>query len=182
MLVKLPILFSLANKIKLPIFLWEILRLSSNLMQNFLVWLYRLILVGIIAKVRHILPETHTHVLYLALVEPYKTYMAYCNIVSAAPRKTGQLQHLFRIQKNIVVSSPSHIFRHIQNNCFKGCTSWMFILYIFKLQLAIFMFKIINNLIPHTASSICKASSTIHEHFTRYRENLHILLQNQLPR
>ena len=34
--------------------------------------------VGIIAKVRHILPETHARVLYLALVEPY---IAYCNIV-----------------------------------------------------------------------------------------------------
>ena len=57
--------------------------------------------VGIIAKVRHILPETHTRVLYLALVEPY---MPYCNIVWAAPRKTGQLDHLFRIQKKILSS------------------------------------------------------------------------------
>ena len=32
-------------------------------------------------------------------------------------------------KKNIVVSSPSHIFRHTQNHCFKGCTSWMFIIY-----------------------------------------------------
>ena len=45
---------------------------------------------------------------------------------------------------------------------------------IYKLQLAIFMFKIINNLVPHTASFNFKASSTIHKHFTRYRENLHI--------
>ena len=36
------------------------------------------------------------------------------------------------------------------------------------------MFKIINNLIPHAASFIFKAFSTIHKHFTRYRENLHI--------
>ena len=36
------------------------------------------------------------------------------------------------------------------------------------------MFKIINNLIPHTASFNFKASSTIHKHFTRYRENLYI--------
>ena len=52
--------------------------------------------VRIIAKVRPILPETHTRVLYLALVEPY---MAYCYIVWAASRKTGKLDHLFRIQK-----------------------------------------------------------------------------------
>ena len=48
-----------------------------------------------------------TRVLYLALVEPY---MAYCNIVWAAPRKTGQLEHFLEFKKNIVVSSPSHIF------------------------------------------------------------------------
>ena len=99
--------------------------------------------------------------------------MAYFNIVWAAPRKTGQLEHLFKIQKKYCRLIT---FSHFQAHS-KPLFQRLYILNvynIYKLQLAIFMFKIINNLIPHTASFNFKASSTIHKHFTRYRENLHI--------
>ena len=52
--------------------------------------------IGIIAKVRHLLPTTHTQTLYLTLVEPY---ISYCNIVWSHPEPTTELDKLFKTQK-----------------------------------------------------------------------------------
>ena len=42
--------------------------------------------IGIISKIRHLLPENLTRTLYLTLVDPY---ISYCNIVWSAPNNTG---------------------------------------------------------------------------------------------
>ena len=52
--------------------------------------------IGILCKVRHLLPPLGTRSLYMSLVEPY---LNYCNIVWAQAVPTVCLDRLFRIQK-----------------------------------------------------------------------------------
>ena len=52
--------------------------------------------IGIISKIRHLLPENLTRTLYLTLVDPY---MSYCNIVWSAPNNTDQLDKILKLQK-----------------------------------------------------------------------------------
>ena len=52
--------------------------------------------IGIIAKIRHLLPLDQVRMLYLTLVEPY---MSYCCIVWAGVGKTGCLKRIHKIQK-----------------------------------------------------------------------------------
>ena len=51
---------------------------------------------GILCKVRHLLPLVGTRTLYMSLVEPY---INYCNLVWAQPEPTVYLDRIFRIQK-----------------------------------------------------------------------------------
>ena len=52
--------------------------------------------VGIIAKVRHLLPITHTCILYRTLVEPF---ISYCNLVWAGRHTRENLDKILRLQK-----------------------------------------------------------------------------------
>ena len=52
--------------------------------------------IGIISKVRHLLPMSHTCLLYRTLVEPYITY---CNLVWASQHTRGHLDKILRVQK-----------------------------------------------------------------------------------
>ena len=51
---------------------------------------------GIMSKIRHLIPQHLTRMLYLTLVEPY---MNYCNIVWCSPDKTSNLEKNLRVQK-----------------------------------------------------------------------------------
>ena len=52
--------------------------------------------IGIIAKVRHLLPTHLTRNLYFTMVHPY---VSYCNLVWASPNKAPQLDRVLKIQK-----------------------------------------------------------------------------------
>ena len=52
--------------------------------------------IGIISKVRHLLPQNLTRDLYFTLVHPYITY---CNLVWASPNKSQQLEKIMIKQK-----------------------------------------------------------------------------------
>ena len=54
--------------------------------------------IGIIAKVRHLLPTAAARTLYLTLVEPY---INYCIIVWAQPDYSVNLDRIHKLQKNI---------------------------------------------------------------------------------
>ena len=56
--------------------------------------------VGIISKVRHLIPLHLTRLLYSNLVEPYITY---CNLVWCLPVKTVMLDKILKTQKSTVV-------------------------------------------------------------------------------
>ena len=52
--------------------------------------------IGIISKVRHLLPRNLMCALYMTLVDPY---ISYCNLVWSSPTKTGHLDKILKIQK-----------------------------------------------------------------------------------
>ena len=52
--------------------------------------------IGIIANVRHLLPQTLTRNLYFTLVH---SHINYCNLIWASPHKSTQLDRIMRIQK-----------------------------------------------------------------------------------
>ena len=54
--------------------------------------------VGIIAKVRHLLPVSHTCTLYKTLVEPY---LSYCNLIWAHDSSTVRLDRILKSKKNM---------------------------------------------------------------------------------
>ena len=54
---------------------------------------------GIISKIRHILPRHITRSLYSTLAEPY---ISYCNLVWAQPNKTELLNTILKIQKKYI--------------------------------------------------------------------------------
>ena len=104
--------------------------------------------VGIIAKVRHIFPETQTRVLYLALVcRTWHTVILF----GLRPGKQVNWTICLEFKKKYCRLIT---FSHFQAHS-KPLFQRLYILNvynIYKFQLAIFMFKIINNLIPQSAS------------------------------
>ena len=56
--------------------------------------------VGIVSKVRHLLPQDLARNLYLTLVNPYIIF-CYCNLVWSSPEQSTVLNKIFKIQKKI---------------------------------------------------------------------------------
>ena len=104
--------------------------------------------VGIIAKVRHLLPPCATRTLYLTLVEPY---IKYCNIVWAQPEPTVKLDKILKIQKKYCRLITFSHFRAHSKPLFKQL-SILNVYQIYKFQLGLFMFKQTNNLLPPSCS------------------------------
>ncbi|MFZ2539325.1 MAG: reverse transcriptase family protein, partial [Oscillospiraceae bacterium] len=125
---------------------------------------------GIIAKVRHLLPSNVTRTLYLILVEPY---LNYCNIVWARANSTVNLEKIFKIQKIYVRLITFSAYRAHSAPLFKQLCI-LSVYQIYKHQLALFMFKKLNNLLPITASFPCLVNSSIHNHFTRCHDQIHL--------
>ena len=126
--------------------------------------------VGIIAKVRYLLPLSATRTLYMALVEPY---INYCNIVWAQSEPTTKLDRILKIQKKLCrLITFSHYREHAQP-LFQQL-SVINIYQTYKYQLAIFMFKQTHHLLPIEGTFSFFANSSIHSHFTRQHGNIHI--------
>jgi hypothetical protein len=122
--------------------------------------------VGVIAKVRHLLPQSLTRTLYLTLVEPY---INYCNIVWAAPDPTTKLDKVLKIQKKYC--------RLITFSKYKAHTKEIFqqlkilnVYDIHKLQLACHMYKLRNHQLPDIYNLLTNAD--IHSHNTRHKNDL----------
>ena len=126
--------------------------------------------VGIIAKVRHILPVSNTRTLYLTLVEPY---LSYCNIIWAHDSNTVRLDKIFKIQKRYVRMMTFSDFRAHSGPLFKQL-SIMSVYDLYKYQLAIFMFKNANGMIPATHRFKFELNSDLHDYNTRNKSNYHM--------
>ncbi|MFZ2538567.1 MAG: reverse transcriptase family protein [Oscillospiraceae bacterium] len=128
--------------------------------------------VGIIAKVRYLLPQSHTRLLYLTLVEPYLTY---CNLIWGNCNKSENLEKLFKIQKKYC---RIMLFAGFQTHS-KPLFRQLFILSIYninKLQLGVFMFQGVNKLLPPQIQRLFPfiRNDTVHVHFTRQHSQLHL--------
>ena len=144
--------------------------LSSNLKWNKHIDIVRSKIkknIGIITKVRHLLPQELTRNLYMTLVNPY---ICYCNIIWSSPHKTSNLEKILKI--------PKKYWRLITFSKFTEASRPLFqklhILSVYdtyKYQLLIHIYKTINKLIPISVYYYA-INASIHDHDTRQRSNL----------
>ncbi len=122
---------------------------------------------GIIYKIRKHLPQSVLISLYHTLIHPY---LDYCNIVWAI-NKTTALNDLFICQKKIIRivtnSKPRDhtvpLFKNLQILPVQSLNDF---------QVACFVFRCFNNLIPAKFCSMFSTNSTVHSYNTRHKSNL----------
>ena len=127
--------------------------------------------IGIISKVRHLIPVHLSRSLYLTLVEPY---INICNIIWAGSSNSGSLDRILRVQKKYCRLITFSGFTAHSRPLFEE----LFILTvygIYKYQLSIFMYKLLNNLMPdHIVKRfVFYENSQIHTYATRHSSALH---------
>ena len=125
--------------------------------------------IGILSKVRHLLPLHLTRMLYISLVEPY---LNYCDIVWASADGSEILDRILIIQKRFCrLITFSNYMTHS-----KPLFVRLYILPIydlFKYNLANYMYKIIHCLIPPLSHHHFVYNSSVHGHNTRTKDNIH---------
>ena len=118
--------------------------------------------VGIIGRLKFILPKSVLRTLYFTLIYPHFTY---CSTVWSGTKKLN-LHHLIILQKRSV--------RHICHSGPRDHTGSLFqTLNLLKLQdiinlgIASFTYRFIHNLLPHTFSNFFTINSFVHNYNTR---------------
>ena len=127
--------------------------------------------IGIITKVRHLLPTSHTCMLYKTLVEPY---ISYCNLVWASQHKRGNLEKILKVQKKFCRIITFSAFQAHSKPLFRQL-GLLSIYDIFRFQLAMFMYRCKNNLLPSNKSFNFVTSDALYGYDTRNRSNLHVV-------
>lgn len=123
--------------------------------------------IGIIAKVRHIIPQTLTKMLYLTLVEPY---INYCNIVWGSSARTTDLEKIFKVQKKYCRLITFSGYKDHSKRLFKDL-NLMNVFDIYKCQLSCYMFKLVNFQLPDIYRF--SYNDEIHSHDTRHKSDIH---------
>ena len=123
---------------------------------------------GIISKVRHLIPQHLTRMLYLSLVEPYFNY---CNLIWCLPNRTTRLDKIFKVQKKYCRILTFSVFSSHSKILFTQLKLFN-IYYIYKFQLATYMYKIQNRLIPTLDHQAFNTGSSFHHHDTRHKNDL----------
>ena len=146
-------------------------------MDDHLTWKFHLIyistkiskVIGILKKVKQSVGTYILRNLYFALIYPYFTYG---NITWGANYKSN-LDCLIKLQKKII--------RVISNSGFKDHTEPLFReLHIMKFEFlnhfltGLFMFKVMNNLLPPICQDLFIVNQSIHHYDTRQKHNIHI--------
>src|SRR5688572_17787969 len=124
--------------------------------------------IGIISRVRHLLPRYILVNLYYSLIYPY---ISYCNLTWASTYRT-RLTMLTTLQKRVI--------RIICNVPYRASTKLLFLDMkilpfecINKLQVALFMYKIHSRqILSNFDHWFCK-NSEVHDHYTRSSSNYH---------
>ena len=124
--------------------------------------------IGVISKLRHILPQSILLMLYNTLILPY---LNYCNIVWANTHRT-KLKCLYLLQKRIVrIITLSHYQAH-SRPLFKQLN----ILDVYQLNeymCAILIFKHVNTELPKYISDMFIKNCAIHTYNTRHKNQYH---------
>jgi len=127
--------------------------------------------IGILRRIKNKIPISFLRNLNFTLIN---LYFEYCNVIWAISSSIA-LVKLFRIQKRAI-----HL---IANSEWNAHTAPLFrdlkILTIHQLnllQVALFMFKIFNNLLPQYFIDMFVPNCTVHSHNTRQRDDFHVLI------
>jgi hypothetical protein len=130
--------------------------------------------IGIICRVRRNVPLSVLKSLYHSLIHPY---FEYCCIIWAIHRSAA-LTSLYRCQKKAI-----RIITHSPWNCHtKPLFKKLMILPLYNindLQVACFVYRCVNRLLPDYFCDMFKFNELIHPHNTRTCHNLH-LFQHRL--
>ena len=124
--------------------------------------------IGIISRIRRVLPLKILISLYYTLVYPFLTY---CNVVWASTYKTN-LNHLFSLQKRFVRMATFSEPRTSSGPLFQNLA----LLDIYKIntyQICLFVFQHQMNLLPPIFSNFFQSNNAIHSYDTRKAEDLH---------
>ena len=125
--------------------------------------------VGILLKLKHFLPQKTLIILYNSLILPYITY---CNIVWANCGKT-KIERINLLQKKAIrICTGVGYLEHTTPLFFKLKT--LKVKDINKLQTALFMFKLKNNLLPLTFNNLFTTNTSVHNYPTRNSQNYHL--------
>jgi hypothetical protein len=125
--------------------------------------------VGIIFKLKSLLPQTTLFLLYNTMVLPYITY---CNIVWANCGKT-KLNPILLLQKRALrICTGSSYLANSDPLFYKLKT--LKVTDLNALQVAIFMFKYTNKQLPSPFQTFFTLNNTIHSYPTRSSENFHL--------
>jgi hypothetical protein len=133
--------------------------------------------IGILKALQSKLPTTSLHMLYNTLIFPY---LQYCNITWAS-EYTTLIQGLFVLQKKairIVCKKPwdAHtqpLFKFLHTLKLNDIN---------KHQTSCFMYKAINNQLPHFFKGYFKLNKDVHHYHTRQFQNIHITNARTLKR
>ena len=118
---------------------------------------------------RHYLPLKTLQTIYNALIYPYLTY---CNVVWASTY-SSRLESIYKIQKKIVRIITFSKYLQETRPIFLS----LGLLTIYELNsylLALFMYSYFSGNLPSAFSDYFSRNNTIHMHYTRSANNLHI--------
>jgi len=125
--------------------------------------------VGILRRIKNKIPVSLLRSLYFTLVNPY---FEYCNIIWATCSSVV-LEKLFRIQKKAI--------RLIANSDWNAHSAPLFrdfnvltVHQINRLQVASFMFKVFNKLLPQYFNDMFISNSLVHNYNTRQCDDFHV--------
>jgi hypothetical protein len=127
--------------------------------------------IGIMAKVRHLLPIEHRRSLYMTLVQPYINYAC---LVWAGLTRSESIDRVLKIQKKFCRIMTFSEFRTPAKPLFRQLDI-MTVYQIYAFQLAQFSYKLINNhFVLNTLFTKPKTNSEIHSHDTRQKLDMHV--------
>ena len=125
---------------------------------------------GLINKLKHSLLPENLITLYHSIVFPY---LKYCNIVWATNATHYELDPIFKIQKKCLRIMTNSHYLTPSAPLFKKL-SLLNIYDINKQELATFMYKYKNRLLPTPFSDLFKYNNQVHNHNTRSSSKFHL--------
>lgn len=119
--------------------------------------------VGILKRMRKILPTESLSMLYKTLIEPH---IRYCSIIwgTCGEVLKDKLQNLQDRAARIITRTPYKIANHF---ALLKQLKWLDVRNILKLDMGIFMYKAMNQLVPGQITRMFTPLSTIHSYQTR---------------
>ena len=127
--------------------------------------------IGVINRLKHVVPLEILKTLYCSLVLPY---LSYCNIIWGNTFHTN-LDKLVVLQKKVVRIITNHPYRSHTNSIFRDL-KFFNIVNLNKYQQCLFMYKYLNGMLPPSMLGMFILDCNLHNYNTRASANLHFHL------